>query len=334
MLLKNLKLIIKSINYKVVIIFNNTIYENIMQNLHKKEAMKNIETKWLEDFLTLEECRNFSQAAEIRNLSQSAFSRRISALEESLGVKLFNRSIIPLQLTEEGRLFHAQTRNLLQQLQTNLDELLRQNHGLPNIKVAAAHSLSLSILPHIIKSSSSHGDLIYAVEAIDVDQTVTTLIEGKSDFIFSFYDELLMQEPFQSIEILKSKIYPVSAVDEFGNPMFNLEMENIPLLNYTPNSYMGRLVNRKLANCNMLKTKTIFLSSMSELLKNVTLSKQGIAWLPEYSISEEIKRGQLKILDQHDLVIPINAYIYRINTRLNKHAEYFWQLIKNTIKVK
>ncbi|HDL3295779.1 TPA: LysR family transcriptional regulator, partial [Mannheimia haemolytica] len=38
--------------------------------------MKNIETKWLEDFLTLEECRHFSQAAEKRNLSQSAFSRR------------------------------------------------------------------------------------------------------------------------------------------------------------------------------------------------------------------------------------------------------------------
>ncbi len=26
--------------------------------------LKNIETKWLEDFLTLEECRHFSQAAE------------------------------------------------------------------------------------------------------------------------------------------------------------------------------------------------------------------------------------------------------------------------------
>ncbi|HDL6284117.1 TPA: LysR family transcriptional regulator, partial [Mannheimia haemolytica] len=86
--------------------------------------MKNIETKWLEDFLTLEECRHFSQAAEKRNLSQSAFSRRILALEEVVGVKLFDRTSIPLQLTEQGKLFHSQTRNLLQQLQNNLDELL------------------------------------------------------------------------------------------------------------------------------------------------------------------------------------------------------------------
>ena len=48
--------------------------------------MKNIETKWLEDFLILEETRNFSQAADLRNLSQSAFSRRIISLEEAIGV--------------------------------------------------------------------------------------------------------------------------------------------------------------------------------------------------------------------------------------------------------
>uniref|UniRef100_UPI00301D902F LysR family transcriptional regulator n=4 Tax=Enterobacteriaceae TaxID=543 RepID=UPI00301D902F len=67
--------------------------------------MKNIETKWLYDFLTLEACRHFSQAAEERNLSQPAFSRRIKALESAVGVLLFDRTTSPLQLTEEGKLF-------------------------------------------------------------------------------------------------------------------------------------------------------------------------------------------------------------------------------------
>ncbi|OOH91785.1 LysR family transcriptional regulator [Pasteurellaceae bacterium 15-036681] len=291
--------------------------------------MKNIETKWLEDFLTLESCRNFSQAAEMRNLSQSAFSRRIFSLEEALGVKLFNRSSVPLQLTEEGRLFHSQTRNLLQQLQYNLDELHGQNKSSPNIKFAAAHSLSLSIMPKLVQKMSAQGEnFIYSVEAIDVDQTVNTLIEGKSDFIFSFYDELLMQEPFLSIEVLKSKLYPVSALDQERKPLFDLTSDHFPLLNYTQNSYMGRLVNRKLSNYPELKPNTVFISSMSELLKNVALSKQGIAWLPEYSITEELKRHQLKILDHDEFVIPINAFIYRINTRLNNQAEQFWLMLK------
>ena len=71
----------------------------------------NIETKWLYDFLTLEECRNFSQAAVKRNLSQPAFSRRIRSLEQAAGVELFNREVSPLQLTEPGKVFHSQVRN-------------------------------------------------------------------------------------------------------------------------------------------------------------------------------------------------------------------------------
>lgn len=159
--------------------------------------MKNIETKWLYDFLTLEACRHFSQAAEERNLSQPAFSRRIKALESAVGVLLFDRTTSPLQLTEEGKLFHSQTRSLLQQLECNLDELSGHNLlGVPNIKIAAAHSLSLTMLPRLVHSMSAWGEeFVYHVEAIDVVQAVNTLREGKSDFIISFRDEDLMQSP-------------------------------------------------------------------------------------------------------------------------------------------
>lgn len=292
--------------------------------------MKNIETKWLEDFLILEEYRNFSQAAEKRNLSQSAFSRRIMALEEVLEVKLFDRAATPLQLTAQGKLFHSQTRNLLQQLRDNLDELLGHNCHLANIKFAAAHSLSLSIMPHLIKQLSHGNDnFVYSVEAIDVDQTVNTLIEGKSDFIFSFYDEKLMQPPFIALEILQSKLYPVAPIDITGEPLFRLSDQSIPLLNYTPNSYMGRLVNRKLAQTNQINIKTKFISSMSELLKNMLLNQQGIAWLPEYSIREELQNRKVAILDNEELVIPIKGYIYRMDTKLNSVAEKFWNDLRH-----
>ncbi|MCZ6952416.1 LysR family transcriptional regulator [Escherichia coli] len=41
--------------------------------------------------MTTEKCRNFSRAAVSRNVSQPAFSRRIRALEQAIGVELFNR---------------------------------------------------------------------------------------------------------------------------------------------------------------------------------------------------------------------------------------------------
>ena len=92
---------------------------------------------------------------------------------------------------------------------------------------------------------------------------------------------------------------------------------------------MGRLVNRKLNLYSHLNFRTIFVSSMSELLKNMVLNKQGIAWLPEYSIKEELRQNKLVILDDNELIIPIKAYIYRINTRLNMYAEQFWKSLDN-----
>lgn len=119
----------------------------------------NIETKWLYDFLTLEECRNFSQAAVKRNLSQPAFSRRIRSLEQAAGVELFNREVSPLQLTEPGKVFHSQVRNLLQQLESNLTELRGGSDFIEHkIKIAAAHSLSLGLLPSIVKQMPSRLD--------------------------------------------------------------------------------------------------------------------------------------------------------------------------------
>ena len=180
-------------------------------------------------------------------------------------------------------------------------------------------------MPELIKNiNQSNKNFIYSVEAIDVDQTVKTLIEGKSDFIFSFYDENLSQEPFLAKKILESKLFPVSATDKDKQPLYHFSQKTIPLLNYTKQSYMGRLVNRKLNIYSHLNFKTCFISSMSELLKNMVLNKQGIAWLPEYSIKNEIKQNKLVILDNDELTIPIKAYIYRINSRLNNYAEQFW----------
>lgn len=292
--------------------------------------MKNIETKWLYDFLTLEASRHFSHAAEERNISQPAFSRRIKALESAVGVALFDRSTTPLQLTEEGRLFHSQTRSLLQQLECNLSELSGHNLlSLPNIKIAAAHSLSLTLLPKLVHALTAYGgEFVYHVEAIDVVQAVNTLREGKSDFIISFYDEDLIQSPFCGLKVFESELYPVCAADAQGRPLFDIYRPQAPLLNYTGTSYMGRLVNRRLGEVGAIAPRTLFMSSMSELLKNMALDGHGIAWLPVWSIAGELQANKLVCLDTPELTVPIQAYIYRMDTRLNKTAEHFWSILK------
>ena len=174
-------------------------------------VLHNIETKWLYDFLTLEKCRNFSQAAVSRNVSQPAFSRRIRALEQAIGVELFNRQVTPLQLSEQGKIFHSQIRHLLQQLESNLAELRGgSDYAQRKIKIAAAHSLSLGLLPSII--SQMPPLFTWAIEAIDVDEAVDKLREGQSDCIFPFTTKICWKHRLTTFAYLNLNYSPSAPV--------------------------------------------------------------------------------------------------------------------------
>ena len=74
-------------------------------SLAVEQREREMELKWLEDFIVLSETENFTQAAAKRNVTQPAFSRRIRMLETWLGVLLIERSVYPIELTEAGKSF-------------------------------------------------------------------------------------------------------------------------------------------------------------------------------------------------------------------------------------
>lgn len=75
-----------------------------------------METKWLEDFVSLAETRSFSRSAALRHVTQPAFSRRIQALEAWAGAMLVDRSTYPTALTPAGQILYEQALLMLQTL--------------------------------------------------------------------------------------------------------------------------------------------------------------------------------------------------------------------------
>ncbi len=90
-----------------------------------------METKWLEDFVSLAETRSFSRSAALRHVTQPAFSRRIQALEAWAGVVLVDRSTHPTMLTPAGQLLYEQALQWLQALQQTRGRL-RQAGPVPD----------------------------------------------------------------------------------------------------------------------------------------------------------------------------------------------------------
>lgn len=166
----------------------------------------NLETKWLEDFLALAQWRNFSRAAQMRNLTQPAFGRRIRSLEKAVGMELVDRGTMPVGLTPAGRLLRATARNLLCQMEEGLHQLRGYGTGIQPLEFAAAHSLSVTLLPRLIFAMSPPtSPLLHTrVESIDVDLAVEALQQGRCDFLLAFNIEALMQPPFLGLSLGKT----------------------------------------------------------------------------------------------------------------------------------
>jgi len=291
-------------------------------------VLANLEVKWLYDVIALEESRSFTLAAKTRNISQSSFSRRIQALEASLGFSIFDRGVNPLQLTTRGKIFVGYARNMLDDMDFQISRIKGLNNTTQKIRIDAAPSLSVLVLPELIAGYTDIKNKTFHVESINVNEAVFNLKEGKSDFILSFYNEELMNYPFINHKIFDSSVHLVSPCDDSGRPLFHLHRGVLPLMRYANDSYMGRQVNQVIDRTPGITFSLTFVSSMSELLKRMILNGDGVGWLPQYSIQRELDEGRLAIMDA-TLSLPIGAYMYRSGSRLNQSAERFWQHIKS-----
>lgn len=109
-----------------------------------------VDQKLLEDFLSLCRHRSFSHAAQERNVTQPAFSRRIRALEEWLGVVLFDRTALPVRLTAQGEQFLPVARDIVDRMAEARREFAAGNRSDGIVRLISLPTLSINVLPDLL----------------------------------------------------------------------------------------------------------------------------------------------------------------------------------------
>ncbi|MBD7976744.1 LysR substrate-binding domain-containing protein [Serpens gallinarum] len=291
----------------------------------------NLETKWLEDFVTLATTRSFSQAAAKRFVTQPAFSRRIRSLETTLGLTLVNRARTPVELTEAGQLFLITARSLVEQL----GEVLRHLHHLEGpkgevLQFAAAHSLALGFFPQWIASLRELGlSPSTRLVATNVGEAVHALREGTCDLMLAFHDpDAALQmdaEIFPSLHLANNEMLPVCAADAQGAPLYDLNSgQSVPLLAYSAGAFLGRSVNALLRQ-RQLRYTTVYETAMADSLKSMALQGLGVAWVPRLSIDAELQRGELVECGDETWRLPLEIRLYRCSLVRKAGVRLLWR---------
>ncbi|MEL6107685.1 MAG: LysR family transcriptional regulator [Planctomycetota bacterium] len=101
----------------------------------------------LEIFCDVARQRSFSKAAVAREISQSAVSQTIHQLEESLGVRLIDRSTRPLSLTVAGQTYFDGLVRVLGEYHC-LEQEVRETRRVEGpLHIASIYSIGLTYLP-------------------------------------------------------------------------------------------------------------------------------------------------------------------------------------------
>lgn len=295
-----------------------------------------LDLEWLEDFLALAECGSFSRAAEARAIAQPAFSRHIRALEEWVGVDLFDRSAHPAALTAAGRRFQP----LLETVLANLEAArikARAAHDLAaaSLRFAATHVLSLTFFPAWLAQMEAQlrlgpiqtmSDSSRACEDLMLQRRVQFVLCHGHDAAPGRLDEGL----YPMLRLGSDRLLPVSAPqpEAASGPLHAIDgPEMAPMLCYSEDSGLGRIMRAHLrARQPSRELAAVFTAHHAILLKTMALEGRGVAWLPESLIAGELRAGALVVAGSEDWHIGVEVRLYRQRAEMAPVAESLWRL--------
>jgi DNA-binding transcriptional LysR family regulator len=271
-----------------------------------------METKWLEDFVSLAETRSFSRSAQLRHVTQPAFSRRIQSLEAWAGVDLVDRSSYPTTLTAAGQTLYAQALELLQSLQ-NTRAMLRGHDasGQDFIEFAIPHTLAFTFFPAwLVGLRESFGQVKSRLIALNVHDAAMRLVEGGCDLLIAYHHPSqplqLDAARYDMVVLGEEVIAPYARPGADGAPLFQLPGQvsrPLPYLGYAPGAYLGAVTDWMLKQAQVpIHLDRVYETDMAEGLKAMAMEGHGVAFLPSSAVRKELQTGQLVSAGGQDML--------------------------------
>ena len=170
---------------------------------------EHVELRLLRSFVALAEELHFGRAAQRVHVVQAALSQHIRALESDVGAWLFERTTRRVQLTEVGRAFLPEARDVLAAAERATSRVRRAARGdLGELRIGFVGAAALGPLPLALESfRTQHDEVRLTLHELGTQSQLDALRVGQLDVGFilapaevgSFATHLISAEPLQVV---------------------------------------------------------------------------------------------------------------------------------------
>jgi DNA-binding transcriptional LysR family regulator len=243
----------------------------------KEERFLN-QLKQYEYVLAIVEKGGITQAAEELQIAQPTLSRYLHKLEDKIGLLLFDRSTIPIRLTEAGERYVEAGRRMIdteRQLQKQIQELKQMKDI--SIRVGISPSRTPYLLPGILSEYQKESSSRVILVEHGINELNNMLMQGDLDLIFSHLDETT--QDFTCIEMFDEVMLlaiPKNSLKDSIKTCF----QTTPVISLPKGTRTGDLLYEMLACCGV-KEPSIHCSSIESALAMVK-EGLGITIVPSY----------------------------------------------------
>lgn len=244
------------------------------------------------------ETESYQKAAQALNYAQSTITFQIHQLENELSVKLFEKSGKRMILTQEGRALLPYIDQILQATEAMQHFHDRQESLYGNLRIALPESLATYKMQPVLRAFKTQAPGVkLSLQVMNCYAIYDSLLDGDIDLAIH-YDI----RPYPgNFEIRNLASYSLAMV---ASP--NLSTSAGDLITPNQRKDLCHIINDR--NALYLKILDIYLKQKNihleegievwsiEAVKRSVMSNLGIAFLPRFTVEEELQQGRLKEL--------------------------------------
>ncbi|MCE0492899.1 LysR family transcriptional regulator [Vibrio salinus] len=283
-------------------------------------------------FVAVVECGSFSSAAIRLGMTKSAVSKRISALEDNLSVRLFNRTTRKLTLTEPGERFSDYARNALTLAEDGFSELSAyQGKPKGTLKINAPMTFSrLHLVPHIKEFLESYPDIHIS---LSMNDAIVDMIEGAFDVGIRIGElknsSLIARKLSDCQSVLCASPSYIATNNKPLHPEELLKHNCIYYSLFQAGVEWTFYKNRKPFK---VEPKGNFIVNNSDAIAEVLLQGLGIGQLPTFIVSDYLANGTLiPLLPEYTLPDHAIYAVYPERKHLPEKVRVFIEFIQKKL---
>ncbi|MGI9353086.1 MAG: LysR family transcriptional regulator [Rhizobiaceae bacterium] len=228
-----------------------------------------MQTRSLKTLTRISRIGSFAQVADDMNTTLSTVSMQMKALEESLGVSLFDRNFRPPKLTPLGRLVarHAETVTSAEAELLNACSEISELAG--TYRVGFIATASVRLLPNFLSNAADLAPLAeFELETALSEVLESRILSGQLDAAVVTASKA--PQPGLRYDVLREEKLMFAAPSIPGHPGPEELVRTLPFLQFNPNSGIGKLIESHIRGfTDYVPKKTILLDSVEAIMECV-----------------------------------------------------------------